>query len=40
MLEQRLDNSNVGTTLEQVGREAVAQRVQRYGLLDPSRLGR
>ena len=36
--QQRLDNSNIGTTLEQVGREAVAQRVQRHGLLDPGRL--
>jgi len=32
--QQRLDNSNIGTTLEQVGREAVAQRVQRHGLFD------
>ena len=38
--QQRLDNSNIGTTLEQVGREAVAQRVQRHGLFDPRRLGR
>ena len=33
MTQQRLDNSNIGTTLEQVGREAVAQRVQRHALL-------
>src|SRR6516225_675942 len=38
--QQRLDNSNIGTTLEQVGREAVAQRVQCHGLRDPGRLGR
>src|SRR4029077_12242317 len=38
--QQRLDNSNIGTTLEQVGGEAVAQRVQRHGLLDPGRVGR
>ena len=38
--QQRLDNSNIGTTLEKVGREAVAQRVQRHGLFDPRRLGR
>src|SRR6476619_90657 len=31
--QQRLDNSNIGAALEQVGREAVAQRVQRHGLL-------
>jgi hypothetical protein len=40
MTQQRLDNSNVGTTLEQVGREAVAQRVQRHGFFDPGRVGR
>ena len=38
--QQRLDNSNIGAALEQVGREAVAQRVQRHGLLDPGRVGR
>src|SRR6478672_3264030 len=32
--------TNIGTTLEQVGGEAVAQRVQRHGLLDPGRVGR
>jgi hypothetical protein len=35
--QQRLDNSNIGAALEQVGREAVAQRVQRHGLFDPGR---
>src|SRR4029077_5300007 len=38
--QQRLDNSNIGAALEQVGREAVAQRVQRHGLLDTGRVGR
>jgi hypothetical protein len=37
--EQRLDDSDVGAALEQVGREAVAQRVQRHPLLDPGCVG-
>jgi len=37
---QRLDNSDISAALEQVGGEAVAQRVQRHGLLDPGRVGR
>jgi hypothetical protein len=32
--QERLDNSNIGAALEQVGGEAVAQRVQRHGLPD------
>ena len=31
---------NIGAALEQVGGEAVAQRVQRHGLFDPGRVGR
>src|ERR1019366_4277549 len=38
--QQRLDESDIGTALEQVGREAVAQCVQRHGLLDPGCIGR
>src|ERR1700674_5904657 len=38
--QKRLDFTNIGTVLEQVGREAVAQRVQRHALLDPGRVGR
>src|SRR5271169_614229 len=37
--QKRLDFTNVGTVLEQVGREAVAQRMQRHALLDPGRIG-
>ena len=33
-------NSDIGAVLEQVGREAVAQRVQRHALPDPGRIGR
>jgi len=33
--QKRLDFTNVRTVLEQVGREAVAQRMQRHALLDP-----
>ncbi len=40
MTQQRLDNSNTGAALEQVGGEAVAQCVQRHGLFDPGRVGR
>jgi hypothetical protein len=39
MTEQRLDNSDVSAALEQVGGEAVAQRVQCHGFLDPGRIG-
>src|SRR5262249_51171650 len=38
--QKRLDDSDIGAALKQVGREAVAQRMQRYALLDPGRLGR
>src|SRR6476620_9346199 len=38
--QQRLDESDIGAILKQVGREAVAQRVQRHALPDPGRLGR
>src|SRR6202022_1103226 len=37
--QQRLDDADVGAALEQVGREAVAQRVQRHPLLDPGCVG-
>ena len=33
-------NSDIGAILKQVGREAVAQRVQRHALPDPGRIGR
>src|SRR6185312_12740189 len=39
MTEQRLDDSDIGAALEQVGREAVAQWVQRHPLLDPGCVG-
>src|SRR5258706_2519302 len=38
--QKRLDDSNIGTALEQVRREAVAQSMQRHGLLDPGGVGR
>src|SRR5258705_2701573 len=38
--QKRLDDADIGATLEQVGGEAVAQSVQRYALLDPGRIGR
>src|SRR5712691_3885301 len=38
--QKRLDDSNIGAALEQMGREAVAQRVQRHALLDPGRVRR
>src|ERR1700682_1754842 len=38
--QQRLDESDIGAILKQVGREAVAQRVQRHALPDPGRIGR
>ncbi len=36
--EQNLDDSNIGVLLEQMGSEAVPQRVQRHVLLDPGCL--
>jgi hypothetical protein len=36
--QQRLDESDIGAVLEQVGREAVAQRVQRHALPDSGRI--
>src|SRR5258706_1921007 len=38
--QKRLDDSNIGTALEQVRREAVAQSMERHGLLDPGGVGR
>ena len=38
--QERLDDSDIGAALQQVGREAVAQRVQRHALLDPGFIGR
>src|ERR1039458_466831 len=38
--QQRRDDANIGAALEQMGREAVAERVQRHALLDPGRVGR
>src|SRR3954464_5257319 len=40
MAEQDLDDANVHVLFEQVGGEAVAQRVGRHALLDPGGLGR
>src|SRR5260370_14435605 len=40
MTQKRLDDSNIGTALKQVGRKAVTQRVQRHALLDSGRLSR
>ena len=37
--QQRLDDADIDAALEQMGREAVAQRVQRHALLDPGRGG-
>jgi site-specific DNA recombinase len=33
--QKRLDDSDIGAAFEQMGREAVAQRMQRHALLDP-----
>ena len=33
--QERLDDPDIGAALQQVGREAVAQRVQRHALPDP-----
>src|ERR1700680_5209736 len=38
--QQRLDESDIGAIRKPVGREAVAQRVQRHPLPDPGRIGR
>jgi hypothetical protein len=38
--EQNLNNPDVGSILQEMGREAVAQRVQRYSLSQPCRLCR
>ena len=38
--QQRLDDSDIGAALQQMGREAVAQRVQRHALLDPGFISR
>src|SRR5712692_5111863 len=40
MAQQRLDGSDIGLALEQVGGEAVAQRMQRHALPDPRSIGR
>src|SRR6202051_1073474 len=40
MTQKCLDDSDIGAALEQMRREAVAQRVQRHALLDPGRVGR
>jgi len=36
--QQRLDDANIGVAFEQMGREAVAERVQHHALLDPGRV--
>ena len=38
--EERLDDYDISAALQQVGREAVAQRVQRHALLDLGFIGR
>ena len=38
--QERLDDSDIGVALKQVGRKAVAQRMQRHALLDPGGVGR
>jgi hypothetical protein len=40
MTQKCLDDSNINTALEQVGREAVAQCMQRHALADCGRIGR
>ena len=37
--EQHLDHADIDVLLEQVGGEAVPQRVRRHALLDPGRIG-
>src|SRR5208282_6823605 len=39
MTQKRLDHANIDILLEEVGGEAVPQRVWRHMLLDPRRLG-
>ena len=38
--QKRLDHSNVGVALKQVGRKTVAHPLQRHSLPDPGRVGR
>jgi hypothetical protein len=38
--QQRHDDADIAAALEQMGREAVAERVQCHALLDPGRVGR
>jgi hypothetical protein len=38
--QQRHVYADIGAALEQMGREAVTERVQRHALLDPGRVGR
>src|SRR5271157_4035335 len=38
--KQRLDDSDIGTAIEQMSCKAVPKRVQRHGLLDSGRIGR
>ena len=38
--QQSLDDSDIGAALEQMGGEAVAQRMQAHALFDPGRRGR
>ena len=40
MTEERLNKTNIGPAFEQMGRETVAQRMQRHRLLDAGRVGR
>ena len=40
MTEQGLDDADVGAALQEVGREAVAERMHRHRLADARRLGR
>src|SRR5436190_22408988 len=40
MTQQRLDGSDMGLAFEQMGGEAVAQRMQRHALPDPRSVGR
>ena len=37
--QQRLDHSDIGAAFQQMGGEAVTQRVQRHALLDPGGIG-
>src|SRR5262249_40371715 len=38
--QQRLDDPDIGAALKEMGREAVAERVQRHALPDPGRFCR